>query len=71
MPGKPKRPGGHGYGRRSKKCIGRRFKPSQQKSTALYESVPDDRDKVNSLILNTYFYVNPVPNILRIMLSWL
>ena len=22
MPGKPKNPGGHGYGRRSRKCIG-------------------------------------------------
>jgi len=35
MPGKPKRPGGHGYGRRSKKCIGRRFKSSQKKAVAV------------------------------------
>ena len=58
MPGKPKRPGGHGYGRRSKKYIGRRFNSSQQKSTVLNENVLDDHDKVISLIiLNAHSYL--------------
>ena len=35
MPGKPKRPGGHGYGGRSKKCIGRKTK-----SKKINESIP-------------------------------
>ena len=69
MPGKPKRPGGHGYGRRSRKCIGRRFKSSQQESTVLEENVLDDHDKVISLIiLNAHSYLCNKP---RVVFSWL
>jgi len=46
MAGKPKKPGGHGYGRRSKKCIGRRFKSSKQASSTLDRRVPDDNENV-------------------------
>ena len=57
MPGKPKKPGGHGYGRRSKKCIGRRFKPSKKVSSIFDQRIPDKHDKVDSLIIAVTIYL--------------
>ena len=49
MPGKPKRPGDHGYGRRSKRCIERRFKSSKKRAVAANESTPAHEEVCNSV----------------------
>ena len=46
MPGKPKRPGGHGYGKRSIKCIGRRFK-SQKRAVVTNEGASTQEEVCN------------------------